>query len=73
MSGLENPTTLIFIISTQFLLASYDIAHRLVSLANVAVSIIFDVKEVEALGLPIKLGNLSFCKSDPFENLGIRG
>jgi hypothetical protein len=37
MSSLENPTTLIFIISTQFLLASYDIAHKLVSLANVAV------------------------------------
>jgi hypothetical protein len=73
MSSLENPTTLIFIICTQFLFASYDIAHRLVSLANVAVSIILAVKEVEALGLPIKLGNLSFCKSGPFENLDIRG
>jgi hypothetical protein len=37
MSSLENPTTLIFIISTQFLLAGYDIVHRLVSLENVAV------------------------------------
>jgi hypothetical protein len=37
MSSLENPTTLICIISTQLLLASYDIAHKLVSLANVAV------------------------------------